>query len=105
MNLSGILVITAPDQVEACMAQLNALPGVDVHHSDIASGKIVATQEAEKTEDEVEGLKRIKALPGVLMAEMVYHYFEEDKALEAQMPADLDKYQGLKEIPVFKNKS
>jgi nitrate reductase NapD len=77
MNLSGILVIVPPEQIEAATSRLNTLPGVEVHHTDPASGRMVVVQEAESVDEEVAGLSRIKALPGVMLAELVYHYFEE----------------------------
>ncbi len=80
MNLSAILVITAPAEVNACMILLGDLPGITVHHSDPATGKIIVTQEAESIDVEIEGLKHIKSLHGVAMAEMIYHYFEQDEA-------------------------
>jgi len=101
MNLSAILVITAAAEVEACMAMLASLAGIIVHHSDPVTGKIMLTQEAESIDAEIEGLKRIKSLSGVAMAEMVYHYFEEDDALEQRIPAELDSFQGLGELPEF----
>jgi len=105
MNLSAILVVTAPTRVEACIALLNDQPGVSVHHSDPVTGKIMLTQEAESIDAEIEGLKRIKALPGVAMAEMISHYFEDDESLETSIPADLDSFQGLGELPEFLNKT
>ena len=83
---------------------LKSLPGISVHHSDSASGKIIVVQEAENTEAEVEGLKRIKALDVVSMAEMVNHYFEEDAQLEAEIPVELDAFEGLGELPGYVNK-
>jgi nitrate reductase NapD len=81
MNLSGILVVVAPGQTAEMARRLAMLSGVDVHQQDVRTGRIVVTQEALSVADEVEGLKRIKALPGVELAEMVYHYFEGDAAL------------------------
>ena len=51
---------------------LRALPGVEVHQ--VEAGRAVVTQE---TGEQEEGLRRIQALPGVLHAELVYHWFEE----------------------------
>jgi len=101
MNLSAILIVTTPERVEACIAMLDSLPGVSVHHSDPVSARIMAIQEAETIAAEVEGLKRIKALDDIVMAEMIYHYFEEDAQLEAEMPAGLETFEGLKEVPRF----
>lgn len=77
MNLSGILVVVAPSRVSTAVAELSALPGAEVHHVDADNGRIVVVQEADSVELELAALSRIKALPGVMLAEMVYHYFEE----------------------------
>jgi periplasmic nitrate reductase NapD len=90
MNLSGILVMVAPAHTAEMARRLATLPGIDVHQQDEATGRIVVTQEAPSVADEVEGLKRIKALPGVELAEMVYHYFEGDAALPDGGPESLD---------------
>jgi nitrate reductase NapD len=45
------------------------------------------TQEAESVGAELEGLDRIKAIPNVILAEMVYHYFEDDR-IEGGDPLD-----------------
>ena len=105
MNLSAILVVTTPTGVEACIALLNSQPGISVHHSDPVTGKIMLTQEAESIDAEIEGLKRIKALAGVSMAEMISHYFEDDESLATRIPADLDSFQGMGELPDFLNKT
>jgi len=78
MNVSGILVVVPPEYIDFMVEKLNQLEGITVHHRDDSSGRIVITQEAEHIHDEVDGLKRIKALPHVVLAEMVYHCFEED---------------------------
>lgn len=91
MNISGILVIVSPPRVESMVDRLNRLEGIDVHHIDAASGRIVITQEAESIRDEVEGLKRIRALPGIILAEMSYHNFEDDTELLQGIPAELDE--------------
>jgi nitrate reductase NapD len=91
MNISGILVIVSPQQVESMTDRLNRLDGIDVHHVDSARGRIVITQEAGSIREEVEGLKRIRALPGIILAEMSYHNFEEDTELLQGIPAELDE--------------
>lgn len=81
MNLSAILVTTLPDNIPNMINTLNAIQDVEVFHHDSASGKIIIIQEAEAIHEEVNGLKKIKSLPGVIVAEMVEHYFAEDKNL------------------------
>ena len=91
MNISGILVIVSPERVESMIDHLNGMDGIDVHHIEAATGRIVITQEAESIRDEVDGLKRIRALPGIILAEMSYHNFEDDTELLQGIPAELDE--------------
>ncbi len=94
MNISAILVVVPKDRHETAIETLDALPGVEVHHHDPATGRIIVTQEGERIRDEVAGLERIKALPDVVLAEMVSHYFEDDQEiLDGHIPE-------LPEVPV-----
>lgn len=93
MNLSGILVVAQPGSREQVVASLNALEGVEVHQVDETTGRIVAVQEAEDIHAEIEGVKRIKAIPHVIMAEMVYHYLAEDERIYEAMPPELIEQQ------------
>ena len=90
MNISGILVVVSPQRVDSMIELLQQMDGIDVHHIDAATGRIVITQEAATIRDEVDGLKRIQALPGIILAEMSYHNFEDDSELLQGIPADLD---------------
>jgi nitrate reductase NapD len=80
VNLSGILVVSSPGRHAEVLAALRGLPGVGVHQTEADTGRIVVVQEAATVEAEVEGLRRIQTLPGVTLAEMVYHYFEDAPA-------------------------
>ncbi len=77
MNLSGILVVSAPGRFDECLAAVAALPAVEVHHRDPSAHRFIVVQEAATVDDEMAGLLRLKAVPGVALAEMVYHYFAE----------------------------
>jgi periplasmic nitrate reductase NapD len=90
MNLSGILVVTQPNQIEAVRGRLEQLPGVEVHHIEPETGRIVVVQEAESVDAEVAALGRIKSLKGVTLAEMVYHVFDEPPPEWAAVPAGLE---------------
>lgn len=90
MNISGILVVTSPEHTGNVSEQLKTLAGIDVHYVDAATGRIVITQEAESIRAEIDGLKRIRALPHITLAEMSYHNFEEDRELIDAIPDDLD---------------
>lgn len=77
MNVSSIVVRVAPDRVADGVRRLGELPGVEVRFADAARGRIVITQESETTDEQETGLRRIQALPGLLSAELVCHYFGE----------------------------
>ena len=104
MNVSGILVVVPPEYVDASRGTLDRLNGVEVHYCDKKTGRIVATQEAESIQAEVDGLKRIKALPHVILAEMVYHCFEEGSDFSGSIPPELDELEGMNSVPSFLNK-
>jgi len=80
--------------------RLDQLDGIDVHHRDDSTGRIVITQEAEHIHDEVDGLKRIKALPHVILAEMVYHCFEEDDELLESVQTELNEQEMITGSPI-----
>ncbi|MCP5276847.1 MAG: chaperone NapD [Thiobacillus sp.] len=93
VNLSGILVIATPQWQGQVVEAINALEGVEVHQVDDQTGRIIAVQEASDIHAEIDGLKRIKAVPHVIMAEMVYHYIADDKRAYEAMPPELEEKQ------------
>ncbi len=76
MNLSSILVYSAPTHVDTVNSDLKNIPGVEVHYQCRDTGRIIVIQEHLHSVSEMDGLNNIKALPHVLAAEMVYHYLE-----------------------------
>lgn len=90
MNVSGILVVVSPSQLEEAKARLVELPGVEVHHVEPETGRIVVVQEAESVDAEIAALSRIKAVKGVMLAEMVYHVFDEPPPEWEAVPAVLE---------------
>jgi nitrate reductase NapAB chaperone NapD len=89
MNISGILVVADTDHIDAVLAQLAALEGIEVGQCDRASGRIVVVQEAPNVGAEVAGFGRIRALPHVLSAGLVCHYFGEEPLAEPQIESAL----------------
>jgi len=78
MNLSAILVVVPQQYLSATVERLEALPGISVHHTDEATGRMIVIQEAETIESEMDGLRRIQELPRIILAELVQHHFEDD---------------------------
>lgn len=96
MNISGIAVTTAPEWVEEVAQLLSGIEGVEVFQTDVASGKLVVVQEAASVGAEVEGFKRIRALPHVMAVDLVQHYFEHDNELIHRIPDELTRLEGIR---------
>ena len=85
MNVSSVVVRVTPAGAADGVRRLESLPGVEVRYMDLPRGRIVVTQETRTTDEQEAGLRRIQALPGLLSAELVCHYFE-DSGADAEAP-------------------
>lgn len=93
MNLSGILVVAKPQWLAQVTESLRDIQGVEMHQADEQTGRIIAVLEAEDINAEIQRLKEIKALPHVIMAEMVYHYLADDEKIYEGIPPELAEEQ------------
>ena len=80
MNYSSV-VITLGAESRALKA-LSALEGLEVHHVDEASRRVVADTEAETTELEADVYERIRRTEGVIDVSLHAHYFEDEATAE-----------------------
>ncbi|MFA5082126.1 MAG: chaperone NapD [Hydrogenophilaceae bacterium] len=103
MNISGILVVAKQDRQATVVEALAALAGIEVHQVDEASGRIIVIQEAEDIHAEIDGVKRIKALPHVVMADMVYHYIADDDKNYEEIPPELVEQEQACSVPAYLN--
>ena len=78
MHYSAILVQTAPADHSLIVKNLESLPGVEIHHRYPDLGKCVAVLETGTRRQQEELLRTIQSHPGVLRAELVYHYLDGD---------------------------
>jgi len=99
MNFSGILVMARPENLPSVRLSLQTLAGVEVFQQDMETGRLIVVAEAENIQAETDLLQAIKKQPGVAAAEMVYHYFEDDRQVITGIPPELDKLQGLGAVP------
>jgi len=75
-SIAGVVIrsrLAEVSQVAVCLA---GLPGVDVHHVEASTGRVVITVETDGHDDDEARLERVRHEPGVLSAELVYHYVE-----------------------------
>jgi nitrate reductase NapAB chaperone NapD len=107
MNISGIIVTTAPAAVPEVVAALSALPFVEVTQVDAAGGRIVVVQEHATVAGEMDGLQTIQRLSGVHGADLVMHYFGDEDPPPGQPVAEvarrLDQPEGGRAPPPASN--
>lgn len=73
-TIAGILVRTRTADLAALTKGLSALPGVEVHHREPESGRLVITLETASVDDQRRGLDAVRRQTGVISAELVFHY-------------------------------
>ena len=79
VNVSSLVVKTAPGQVGEVLDVLRASGLCDVYFYD-KSGRIIITIEGKDVGEEMRKVKAIQDLPHVLSADLVYSYCEEELA-------------------------
>ena len=77
MNISGIVIKTAPENRETVIASLQGSGLCEVHLSD-EQGTIIVTVEGEDTGEEVKKVREIMNIPHVLCADLAYSYSEDE---------------------------
>ena len=88
-SVSGVLVRTLPADLADVAVRLSALPGVDAHHQEMSTGRLVITLDGADTGDERDALERVRRETGVISAELVYHFVappDEDAPSDAPRP-------------------
>ena len=90
------MVTALPEHVVEVAQSLSTLGGLEVFQANAASGKLVVVQEAASVGEEVEDFKRIRAVPHVIAADLVQHYFEQDNELIHAIPDGLDGLEGIR---------
>ena len=82
MNYSSVVITLAAGAESRALKALSALEGLEVHHVDEASRRVVAVIEAETTGLEVDVFERIRRTEGVIDVSLHAHYFEDEAATE-----------------------
>ena len=76
MNISGVLVHTRPEQVDAVKSRLSDLCGVEIHAT-TDDGRLVVTIEND-TGPMIDTMNSFHDIEGVLSASLIYHHFDQD---------------------------
>ena len=82
MNYSSVVITLGAGAESRALKALSALEGLEVHHGDEASRRVVAVIEAETTGLEADVFERIRRTEGVIDVSLHAHYFEDEAATE-----------------------
>jgi nitrate reductase NapD len=83
MNISSLLIHVQPQCAEHVRAQLEQLPGVEVH-AVTAEGRVIVTVEQRDDLEMTRAFEQLGAIPGVQATTLVYHHSE---TLDDESPA------------------
>mgnify|MGYP000294340674 FL=1 len=82
MNYSSVVITLAAGAEDRALEALTALEGLEVHHVDETSRRVVAVIEAETTGLEADVFERIRRTEGVIDVSLHAHYFEDEAEAE-----------------------
>jgi len=86
MNISSVIVIPRPERVDAVVAGLKSLEGVEVAAVS-PEGKIIVTIETAGDRDTIRTFEAISTTEDVMSASMVYHQQENEPEAEISLAA------------------
>ncbi len=105
MNISSCVIRCNPKDLKSVKKRVEEANVCDIHIVD-EKGYIIVTIEGEGIEEEIEKLKTLQFLEGVLSAEMIYSYSEDEldqarenfEKIENPVPEILEKDVRAEEI-------
>ena len=91
MNLSSVIVNTAPENTGDLIDFINKHPDVCEYHLHDDKGRIIVTIEGAGVEEEVAKMQMIQKFPMVISAEMVFAYSEDELEKNRELLDSNDK--------------
>jgi nitrate reductase NapD len=76
--ISGIVVASRPENLSETTEAVGAFPWAEVHYTE-ATGRVVATIEAEDIEQSMDRLRALQEIPSVLSASLAEYCMDEFK--------------------------
>jgi nitrate reductase NapD len=81
ISIAGVLLHAVPDRAGEVRAQLEQLPGVEIH-AVTPEGKMVVTVDESGERMSGENVMRLYEIDGVLSAAIIYHQYENNAAAQ-----------------------
>lgn len=90
MNYSGIVVTTRPEATDRVADGIASLAGVEVHVRHEPSGRLVVVLESDGDTAFEDAFRDLRAAPGVLSADLVYHLVDREPGGASPPPSAPD---------------
>lgn len=97
MNISSLVIRALPKNIESLIKQLQESGLCEYHFHDTEQGKIIVTIEGEDTNEEISKHRKIEGISGVISADMMMTYSEEE------LEAEKDKIKSAPKVPKMLN--
>jgi len=89
MNISSVVIRTSPSNLEKVLEAIRDSDICEYHLHD-EKGRIIVTIEGTNVEEEISKLRLIQAIPGIINADMMYSYTEDELNEERKKLLDSD---------------
>ena len=83
LHVSGVLVHARPEYLNSVRAQLESAPGIEVH-AVTPEGRLVTVVEKPTDGELADAFLDMQNTAGVLSASLIYHYSDNDAAVELE---------------------
>ena len=80
MDYAAVFVRLRAEGAEEALSAIRAIEGVEVHHLDASTGRLIVTTGAPGMDAQTSRLAELRRVEGVLVAEPVYAYRDADDA-------------------------
>ena len=87
MRLASLVMRVPPPHLDAAAAALGAIPGVQVHARDSATGKLIITVEDGPGYSTADSILAAHKVPHVVSATLAYEYSEDDAPPAGEPPS------------------
>lgn len=95
MNISSIVVKVLPENAEKLIGQFKESDVCEFHLYE--NGNIIVTIEGDSADEEIQKLKQIERISGVISAQMIYTY------CEVELESEKEKLQDSQPFPDWLN--
>lgn len=81
MPISGVVISCQPDKADSAEDLIKKIADVQIHHR-LENGSLIAVLESNSVDDEVDLVKEIMEIDGVVDVRLAYHNFEDLEELQ-----------------------